>query len=136
MGYRSDVRILVNKKGLEYLKERTIAYAKQYYEANENETWAKPYCEKSELEEWKIISTDYDDEIILEQSSIKWDTYYVDVKWIYNALSDLTEAHLPYQLISIGEDGRYEESSNLYDEDDEMEDLKTEMFVEVNFNFQ
>ena len=135
MGYRSDVRILVNKKGLKVLQQKTVEYAKEYCKLNSDKEWAKAYCEHSVLEDWKSISTNYDDEIILETNYIKWDTYYADVQWIYNALHDLTNAHLPYQVINIGEDGAYEDAKN-YEEYDDIEPLKTEMFVEIDFNFQ
>lgn len=135
MGYRSDVRILVTTEGLKVLQQKTVEYAKEYCKLNSDKEWAKAYCEHSILEDWKVIDTNYSDEIILETNYIKWDTYYADVQWIYNALQDLTEMHLPYQVINIGEDGAYEDAKN-YEEYDDIEPLKTEMFVEINFNFQ
>ena len=133
MSYRSDVRILVNKEGLEVLEQKTIEYAKQYYEANENETWAKIFCKESIMNEWNIIESSYPNEIILEQSDVKWDTDYEDIKWIIKALDDLSKNHLPYQVMELGEDDEVHEDNNFYLFEEKP--LQTYMYTTKIFKF-
>lgn len=131
MGYRSDVRILVNQEGLNILREKTIAYAKAYC-ASTDEIWAQDYCKQSVVDQdWDIIGTNVKDEVILEQSCIKWDEDYKDVKWLLDGLEVLSEMEIPYHLIQIGEDGEVCEDDNTH----LGPSLKTTMYVRHVFDF-
>lgn len=110
MGYRSDVRIIVSKKGYdklcEYVKTHALEYAKPDYDYNllnhANITYSKVWDGQQVMIGW---------------DSIKWYEYgdgYEDVKIIMNGLNYLKDENFSYRYARLGEN--YDDWEEFYNE--------------------
>lgn len=145
MGYRSDVKIAMTKESFDFLNEFTKQKAREYVKSNlEQISWANDQVEKGLLTDGTVTDSPQKGEVIYSLNYVKWDTWFEDVKWIYQGLSELTSRGEGYILVTIGEDGASTEESNfdIYDRDyDEEEPLgtqnvkpiETELYTKIEF---
>lgn len=99
MGYRSDVRIIVSKKGYdklcEYVKAHALEYAKPDYDYNllnhANITYSKVCDGQQVMISWNDIKW------------YEWSDGYEDVSIIMNGLQYLKEEGFSYRYARLGE---------------------------------
>lgn len=115
MGYRSDVRIMVSKKGYKELKKFVDEDAKKY---------ATPDYDHNLLENLDVkIENEY--EVLIGWDCIKWYSpmkdWYQDVGCIERGLTYINELGYSYHFSRIGEDYSDIEELNVEGELDEYE---------------
>ena len=98
MGYRSDVRIIVSKKGYEKFKEYFMEYFNEKIKSEEDKINAYNLLEhidiKSENEDYVYFGWNY----------VKWyDGIYMEVDAVMNSLYKLAENDYSYRYARIGE---------------------------------
>lgn len=146
MGYRSDVKVALKKDAFHMLNQSIKDQAKAYYETNEVENkWAEEYIKEGFLAHGYLTPSPHDGEVIFCIDSIKWDRWYKDVNWFYNALDYIADtAGYGYILVRIGEDGQCYTNSNFdidcpeFDGEEpigkgNVEPIETLIYTEVNF---
>lgn len=123
MGYRSDVRIVVSKKGYEKLEE----FVKKYLKDKELDEAEYNLLERAEIKhECKNL-------YYIGWNWIKWDEgYYEDAKAIMEGLSYLVENNLAYRYVRIGED-LTDMEENFYDSEQD-EDVLDFPFILRRFD--
>lgn len=100
MGYRSDVQIMITKKGFDKLKD----YVKEFLEEKKAEGKITNTEEANLLSDLDIYE-EHDDYILFGWSSVKWDDlFHTDVMAVMHGLDKLEEAGLVYKFIRLGEE--------------------------------
>jgi len=96
MGYRSDVRITVSKKGYEELKKFV-------------EDYLKDKVKEDEMNEWNLLNSidikmEGEEQVYLGWNYLKWYEGYKEVDAIMEGLNYLEENEYSYRYMIIGED--------------------------------
>lgn len=145
MGYRSDVKIAMTKESFDFLNEFTKQKAREYVKSNlEQISWANDQVEKGLLANGTVTDSPQKGEVIYSLNYVKWNTWFEDIKWIYQGLSELTSKGEGYILVTIGEDGASTEESNFdiydrgYDEEEPLgtqnvKPIETELYTKTEF---
>ena len=124
MGYRSDVRIMISKKGYNELKKYT-----------DNYLFEKNWGYGNLLNNFDIRTVN-SDSVYLGWNDIKWYSGYSDVDFIIDFFEELRTNGHPYSFVRIGEGREDIEVENYYGEDDD-EDYSCDVFsivTEIDMN--
>lgn len=138
MGYRSDVKIAMTKESFDFLNE----FIKQ--KAKEQINWFKNRAEKGLFADGTVADSPHKGEVIYSLNYVKWDTWFEDIKWVYQGLEQLTQKGEGYIIVTIGEDGASTEESNFdiydrgYNEEEPLgtqnvKPIKTELYIKTEF---
>lgn len=129
MGYRSDVRIIVSKKGYdklcEYVKTHALEYATTGYDYN--------LLNQADIKYSKVWDGQ---QVMISWNSIKWYEWgdeYQDVKIIMDGLSYLKDENFSYRYARLGEN--YDDWEEFYndgelDEDNDLQWVSLERYID------
>lgn len=134
MGYRSNVKLLISKKGFEKLEEQCLKSDNNYVR-----DMIKIDTDGLDLFESSVNNTALPkDSIMLGWTDVKWYQDFEDVQTVEDVLSELDNMvkeepalidEYFYKLIEIGEDGRTREETN-----DENEKFVSDFYVIQDFS--
>ena len=121
MGYRSDVRITMSKRGFEQFKENVKNNIEKYKKTLAPDSIAATY-EYNLLSDIDLMSDPEEEQVYIGWNDVKWYDGYASVDAIMDALYELDNQGYGYGYARIGEST--EDIEEIYHDATENDDLK------------